>query len=181
VSLERSFAELTARLQRIKDALTEVRITVEEDRPRNGQPAIADQLENTILELYGYAHEALEYGGAACKAVGDPFEFNRARQFLGKSQEAFHRVERRYFSELVSHARLSELERFARKGGRDWQGWTESVKLGLDRCRESIEAASLAFIHCWEDVTEVLVIVLTFQEPKPTPPPEPRSDIAKAG
>jgi hypothetical protein len=163
MALERSLAELITCLQNVQDVLSASRLTITEDQPTQSPAAIADVFVSGIDDALGYAHDALEGAVAARKAVNGPLDFDRARRYLGKSQEAFHRVADCYFSHMVAYERLTELERLAAERRGEWQAWAKSVKVSLDECGEPIEAANRTFISCWEHLTEALTNALSLR------------------
>ena len=166
VSLEQSFAELAACLRKLHEVLSAARLTIVEDQPSQ-RSAVADAFGSRIEDALGNAHDALEYAGAASNAIAEPLDFNRARTSLGKSQKAFHCLERCYFPGLVSCEKLAELESFVSRAGPEWQAWARCVKVALDECSGAIAAANLAFINCWEDLAEALTLALAGRPESP--------------
>ena len=169
--IERSVAVLATHLQQLREVLSTAQFTITEDQPKRSQSILADALENGVDDALGYAQEALEHAVAARESLGGPFDFDATRRYLGKSQKAFLASANCYFSQVVAHERLTGFERLAAKRGGEWQSWAESVKVGLDKCREPIDAANRAFLDCWEDLTEALTIALMLR-------PEPASHAA---
>jgi hypothetical protein len=154
MALERVFRESTVRLRKLSDALKEARLTIVEDRPRRHQVVVADHFEYGIEDILGWLEEAIQNSVEAQQAVALPLNLDRAVRSLGKCQDLFRRVQRRYSADLISYARLEELMRIGSERRGEWQGWTESVKKGLEHCRQPMEDASLALTRCWQEIAE---------------------------
>jgi hypothetical protein len=172
VPIERSLAVLATHLQALREVLSAAQVTIAEDKPNRTQSALADAFENSVVDALGYTQEALAHAASARTTVAGPFDFVAARRYLGKSQEAFRKVTDCYFSQMVAHERLTDLDRLAAKPGSEWQVWAESLKMALHKCCESVDAANQAFMHCWEDLTEALTIALMLR-PEPASHAEP--------
>jgi hypothetical protein len=156
MALEKAFQELTTRLRKLRDALMEVRLTVVEDRPVTDEAVLVDHFEYGIEDVLGWLEDGIKHAAEAEQAVGVPLDLDRARRGLSHSQEWFQRAEQRYFGDLVSYVRIEELTSFGRQRRREWQGWAESVKKGLEHCRPAMEETSQALIRCWQELAERL-------------------------
>lgn len=154
MALERVFRELTARLSKLRDALKEVRLTVVEDRPRKDPVVVVDHFEYAIEDILGWLEEAVASGAEAQQALNLPLDVDRAVRCLSRCQDLFQRLQRAYLVNLISYGRLQELMNVGREKRGEWQGWTESVKKGLEQCRKPMEDAGLALVHCWQEIAE---------------------------
>jgi len=156
MALEKAFHTLTACLQALCNTVQEVRLTVVEDRPVSNEAVIVDHYEYRVEDIMGWLEEAVKSASTAAQATGSPVDLDRARRALAKCQELFHRVQKRYGSDLISYWSMDELTTFARQRRGEWQAWSESVKRGLEQCREPMEEASAQLSQCWEELTEHL-------------------------
>lgn len=156
MALEATFRELSLSLHRFHDGLNTLHLTMG-DTPHDDESALAEGLENTILDMIGTLHEARTSAVQARKAVGQP-DLDRARRALTLCQERFHQIEKMFASELVSYEKLSELARLASER-RAWIPWASTVKMGIEQCREPLEQASRALAACWGELAERLGMV----------------------
>lgn len=157
MALESTFRGLSIDLHRIHDALNELQVTLG-DKPPEDESALADGLETTVLDLMGTLHEARRAGLNARRALGHPPDLNRARLALTICQERFHRVEKEFATDLVSYEKLKELARLGNER-RAWLPWANTVKRGIEQCREPLEQTSKALAACWQELAERLGMV----------------------
>ena len=153
MALETTFRELSVSLHKLHDALNALQVTAG-DTPKD-ESAVAEGLENAVLDIMGTLHEARKAAMQAQKAVADPLDLNRARRALVLCQERFHRVEQLFATELVSYEKLKELARLGNER-RAWLPWASTVKVGIEQCREPLEQASQALSACWGELAERL-------------------------
>jgi hypothetical protein len=157
MALEATFRQLSVSLHRLHDALNALHVTVG-DQPQDGGSALADGLENTVLDMMGTLHEARKSAMHARKAVGHIPNLDLARRALMLCQERFHRIEQQFASQLVSYEQLKELARLGSERPA-WVPWAGTVKLGIEQCREPIEQTSRALAACWGELAERLGMV----------------------
>jgi hypothetical protein len=154
MALEATFRQLNRQLKKLQDNLVALRLTVSEDKPLNGESALADQLEDSVLDAMGFLEECLKESGLALKAARYPVDLDRARCALTVCQERFHQAERRFAAELVSYEKLRDLASLGGKRGGAWFSWGNTVKHGLEQCRSPMEAVSSALAGCWQEIAE---------------------------
>jgi len=154
VPLEATFQELFTELRKLQDTLVAVRLTVVEDKPMRGEAALVDHLEDTILEMMGLLDEALKAARAAQTAVGNLTDLNGARRALAVCQQRFHRIEQQFAAELVSYEKLTDLTRLGSERRGEWLLWSNSVKEGIEQCRQPLDGASKSLAACWQEIAE---------------------------
>ncbi len=152
--LEETFQALFTELRKLHDTLVAVRLTVVEDKPIRGGSALVDQLEDTILDVMGLLDESLKASRAAQRAVGNVTDLNSARRALTVCQDRFHRIERQFAAELVSYEKLTDLTTLGSERRGEWLPWSNSVKEGIDQCRQPLDGASKALAACWQEIAE---------------------------
>lgn len=152
MALEATFRQLTVSLHQLHDGLNALHLTMG-DTP-NDESALADGFESAVDDMIGTLQEARKSSLQASSAVSQP-DLDRARRALTHCQERFHRVEQMFASELVSYEKLTELARLGAER-RLWGPWASTVKLGIEKCREPMEQASLALAACWGELAERL-------------------------
>jgi hypothetical protein len=155
MALEGTFRELTIALHKLHDALNAVQVTLG-DKPLDRGAAVADGLENAVLDVMGALHDARKSALEAQRAVAAPMDLDRARRALTLCQEHFHAIEQQFASELVSYEKLAELARVGRARGREWGAWANSTKEGIEECRAPLDQLSQALITCWQELAERL-------------------------
>ena len=155
MALEATFRHLSVSLHKLHDALNALHVTVG-DKPPDDEAALADGLENAVLDMMGTLHEARKSAAEARRAVGTPIDLDRARRALTGCQRRFHRMEQQFASELVSYEKLRELARLGRARRREWIPWANSTKAAIEQCREPIELTSKALACCWQELAERL-------------------------
>ena len=152
--IEATFQRLFTELRKLQDTLVALRLTVVEDKPSRGEAALVDQLEDSILDLMGYLEESLEKARSAQKAVAGRADLNGARRALAVCNERFHGIERQFAAELVSYEKLSDLTTLGRERRGEWLPWSNSVKEGIEQCRDPLDESSKALAACWEEIAE---------------------------
>jgi hypothetical protein len=152
--LEKSFGELSARLQRLRDRLRELRVTVVEDRPARQEAVVVDTLEYAIEDLLGWVEELLQHAAVCRNAVGHPIDFGQARTSLSTCQNLFSRMQQTFSGELNSYERLKDLTTFGQERRGEWKSWVASVRLGIDQCSQPLSEAGQALADCWQEIAE---------------------------
>jgi len=153
MALEATFRDLLVGLQKLHDALNALQVTIG-DRPPDDGAALADGLENSVLDVMGTLHEARKGAFNARGAVSDQIDLDRARRALTVCQDRFHRVSQMFSADFLSYENLRELQRLGVARGREWLLWASSTKKGVNDCRHPLEEASLSLGRCWEEIAE---------------------------
>lgn len=154
MALEATFRELSVGLHHLHDALNALQLTIG-DQPAEDESALADGLETAALDMMGILHEARKAALNAQKAVNHPVDLDRARRALTICQKRFHRIEQLFASDLVSYEKLKELARLGNER-RAWLPWSNTVKQGIEACRQPLDQISKALSACWQELAERL-------------------------
>ncbi len=154
MALEATFRELFTELKKLQDTLVALRLTVVEDKPRRGDAVLVDHFEDSILDLMGLLDSCLKAARAAHKAAGHPLDMDGARRALTTCQDGFHQIERQFAGELVSYERLTDLASLGSERRGEWLPWADSVKQGIEQCRQPLDRASKALAACWQEIAE---------------------------
>ncbi|HYW43703.1 MAG TPA: hypothetical protein VE959_12655 [Bryobacteraceae bacterium] len=152
--MEATFQELFTEMRKLQDTLVAVRLTAVEDKPVKGEAALVDHLEDAILEMMGWLDEALKAARMAKKAVGNLTNLHAARRALTVCQERFHRIEQQFAADLVSYEKLRDLASLGSERRGEWLPWSNSVKQGIEQCREPLDGVSHALAACWQEIAE---------------------------
>jgi hypothetical protein len=153
MALEATFQNLSVSLHKLHDALKALQVTID-DAPHD-ESALADGLENTVLDMLGTLHETRKSALLGRKAVAAPTDLDWARRALTTCQERSHHIEQQFATDLVSYEKLKELARLGRERPA-WLPWSSTVKLGIEQCREPLDQTSKALAACWQELAERL-------------------------
>lgn len=153
MALEATFRELEVSLHKLHDALNGLQVGFG-DKPLNDGAALADGLENAVLDAMGVLQEAREAALNARAAVGSPVDLDRAWRALTICQERFHSIEKHFSEDLLPYEKLRELERLGSKRGGEWLPWAGSTKRSIEECRHPLEEVSRTVARCWQEIAE---------------------------
>jgi hypothetical protein len=153
VALEATFRELQVSLHKLHDALNGLQVGLG-DKPLHDEAALADGLENAVLDAVGVLQEARKAALNARTAVGPPVDLDRAWRALTICQERFHTIEKQFSEDLVSYEKLRELDRLGTKRGGEWLPWAGNAKQSIEECRPPLEEVSRAVARCWQEIAE---------------------------
>lgn len=153
MALELTFRELQVSLQKLHDALNTLQIGLG-DKPLHDEAALADGLENAVLDLMGVLQEGRKAAFKARNAVGSPVDLDRAWRALTICQDRFHDIERQFSASLVSYEKLRELARLGSERGGEWLPWAGSIKQSIEECRQPLEEVSRTAARCWQEIAE---------------------------
>jgi hypothetical protein len=138
MALDTTFAPLEQQLGRLCDALDALRLTVVEDRPLDEGTLLVDALGDVAEELLAGAREALAHARDGA---------------LSACHEEYHRVQRRFATDLVSYERIAEIARLGRSRGGEWKAWAGSVRAGAEACRQPLDDTGEALVACWREMS----------------------------
>lgn len=151
MTIERSLNELIGDLDRSRDELVALGITVREDRPRQDDVALADLLADTIEEMAGWLQEGIEAAARARQNGGESPNLNRVWRSLSHCQQRLVFV-RQTCDELRSPFRINTLTRIGHDRGGEWQAWVELVLSGLETLNAAIQSVDQSILLCWQEV-----------------------------
>jgi hypothetical protein len=154
VTIEQTFDDLLRRLAELQEALTSLGVTIDEDKPRHNDVALASLMSDAVLAASGFLDEARQAAAETLAAVSDNHGFDRARRALVRCQERFHRFAEQFASQLGSCARSDDLTSIAAERGKSWAKWVKVVKEALEQCRALIDEVREALFACWRELVE---------------------------
>jgi hypothetical protein len=154
MAMEAAFRDLLSELRKVYDTLVALRLTVVEDKPLKGDSALIDRFEDSVLDLMGLLNEALRAARLAQKEIVNTGDLHSARRALTTCQERFHRIEQQFAANLVSYEILKDLASLGSERRGEWLAWANSVKAGIEQCREPLGGASKALAACWQEIAE---------------------------
>lgn len=154
MALEATFRTLSVQIRKLCDILNAVQLTAG-DRPLRRGAALADELENTVLDMLGSLEEASAASRTAEKAVA-AMDLARARRALAQCQDIFHGIARQFANDLVSYEKLRSLSTLGSERGGEWKAWAGSMQDAIAECREPIEQTTKSLAACWQELAERL-------------------------
>jgi hypothetical protein len=153
MALETTFRTLSVQICKLSDTLNAILLTLG-DRPQNRGTALADGMENSILDLMGSLSEAQTAARTGEKAVGATRDLDRARRALAKCQDHFHSAEQQFARELVSYESLKQLASLGCERGGEWKHWVASMKDAIEQGQQPFDEVSQALAACWHELAE---------------------------
>jgi hypothetical protein len=156
MNLEMAFDRVGAQLAKVQDAVSALQVTVAEDKPRRGEVALVDRLENVVMELLGALEGARTYvaqAGKSCGRSGSPEETRLALRNAHQLVNAFIET---FATELATHDSVAALLQMGRERGREWADWAAVVKTAIEQCAIQIGAMQAGILDCWSELGERL-------------------------
>ncbi|HEX8814084.1 MAG TPA: hypothetical protein VF753_01155 [Terriglobales bacterium] len=153
MALEATFRELQVKMHKLHDALDALQVAFG-DKPVHDEAALADSLENKVLDMMGVLQEARKAALNARAAVGSPVDLERAWRALRNCQDRFHDIEKQFSADLAAYDKLRELDRLGSNRGGEWLSWAGSAKQNIEECRPPLEEVSRALAYCWQEIAE---------------------------
>jgi len=154
MALEAAFQDFCEQCKRLRDVLHGVRLTVVEDKPLAGDNILVDEFGNAIEDLLERFEEIYATAVSGRQAATHPLNIDGARQARTSCQEQFNRLMQQFSFGLASYERLTELTRFGRERGGEWNAWAGSVKEALAECQQPLCDVTQALCRCWQESTE---------------------------
>lgn len=154
MALESAFESLGLELEKLRDALIGLRITVVEDKPLEGAVMLVDSYCDAAEDAVGWLEESRSSARAALSAVAHPADIASARRALITCHDAYTRISQRFANDLRAYDRMSELTRLGRIRRGEWEAWVGSVKQALDRCQQPMFDVYQAISVCWQEIAD---------------------------
>jgi hypothetical protein len=160
VSIETAFHHLAAQCQKQRDMLSELQITVTEDKPLHGIVKLVDKLGESVEDTLGDAEESLSAAVEGRQVVSQTMNWScnrRALTALTACQTGANQLQQRFFSEMVCYSTIDDIVGLGRKRGGEWQAWADLVRQSLDRCQRQLFDTQQALFQCWQEVGERMI------------------------
>ena len=149
MALRDDIGTLRDRQDRLCARLTELRITVAEDRPRARDLALTDVRADALDDLLALALESAAAASAALQHATRPVDPPAVGRAILRCQELQDALSEKLGLDLLAFERIAELREVARRHGREWASWASSVEASLQGCAEALRDVSVAVIACW--------------------------------
>jgi hypothetical protein len=151
VTVDRAVAQLTAAVEDLWAAVSELALIVMEDQPHDDDGlAVADQLVETVSELQGSV-AAARAQLAACTTDDGRTTITALPQVSAHLRAASDR----YWRDLRGHAPVAHLRAGSRQRGGAWPSWRSSVEQSTARCAEPFDAVAAAVDAGWQEICQL--------------------------
>jgi hypothetical protein len=172
MGLEAAFQRLQVELTQLREALSELRVTVMEDCPLDSEVALVDHFADSVTDLLGLVEEALEAIGSAALVQGPSGRAGATRAALLLTHRRMHRLLQDYRNKLAAYDHIYSLGQLGRERGGEWRSWCNVVKEAIERCATPLDAVHAAIRDCWEQGTDGVVFTgVISQAPSRGQPP----------
>jgi hypothetical protein len=144
--------------------VSELALTVLDDRPVDADLAVLDAFAEQVSELQGAV------AGARELLVADESPVRRSLAEVAAHLEAAEAV---YWAELRSFERMSEVRRAARRCGPEAVAWRGGVDASLQRCLAPLALTREAMLAAWAEVDRQLDLLTRTMSPAAADRPQP--------
>jgi hypothetical protein len=158
VPIETTFRHLATQCQRQRDDLSELQITIAEDRPLHAVVRLVDKLSEVVEDILGHSEEALTAALEGHQSVGESIKWDRVGRALTDCQTSVCELQRRFFTDLACYEVIDEVVGLGRKRGGEWQSWATLVREMLDRCRRQTLDTQQSVCECWQEIAEHAIL-----------------------
>jgi hypothetical protein len=157
VSIETTFRHLAAQCRKQRDMLSELQITVTEDKPLHGIVKLVDRLGESVEDALGDAEESLSAAVEGRQVVSQTTNWScgrRALTSLTACQTSVNQLQQRFFTEMICYSTIDDVVGLGRKRGGEWRAWADLVRQSMDRCQRQLFDTQQALFQCWQEVAE---------------------------
>jgi hypothetical protein len=133
---------LAASIEDLWQSVSELVLTVHEDRPADSDLAAVDELSERVSELQGDVAAARTLVRAA-----DPLV-----PVLPRVAALLDGAGRRYWRDVRGYSAVAALRGAARRRGGDLPAWRGAVEAGALRCEHPFAATATALNACWQEI-----------------------------
>jgi hypothetical protein len=152
--METVFQSLNQQWYLLREGLLALLTTIVVDRPLPGDHALVQRLGDAVDDLVGHLAEGGAILNEAQPAASHPPDLSRTSQLLSRCQTHYNHIAYHFWSDLAGYEPMAELTRLGREKGGEWWVWANSVKEGLERCRQLLFAMNQMFCLCWQEIAD---------------------------
>jgi hypothetical protein len=161
MAMDPALEELWRCAHELRDAVMAMQLTVVEDRPHNSDVVPVHALGDAVGDLLATVQEMLEATSDGLRAAGDGSGPGTVRDALLRAQQSTGKAGWVLADEVADRARLGDLDALASSRGRAWRQWMAGVDEAIDRCRPPLRDVQEGLLHCWLELTDRLIELLT--------------------
>jgi hypothetical protein len=136
-------AQLTVAVERLWGAVSELVLIAHEDRPKDADLAVVDDLGERVSELQGDV-------AAARALLRDDLLVPRLPEVAAHLDAALLR----YWRDLRSYPAVSALNRAVRRQGGELPVWGATVEASAARCEEPFDVIVATLNTCWQEICQ---------------------------
>ncbi len=166
MSLTTALDELRGANSSLAEAVSELVMTVHEDRPLHSEVAVIDNLAEVVSELQASVVQA-------AAELQDVSDIRQLPNRLPGVDAAIAASGVRYWRDLRSHAAVAELRAAAQRHGVEWRTWQSSLEQSQLRCEEPLLRSAASVRAAWREVGELLSLYLPAADATTAPRAEP--------
>ena len=148
MTIDSALNRLTAEVDLLWAAVTELAVIVLEDQPEPGGLAAADVLGEQVSELQGEI-------AALRKLLAGPQD--DAIAVLPAVALHTQAAQATYWRQFRSHEGHAQIHGAVRRAGGHWPAWQRSVAATATRCETPLELTTRALLLCWQETIPLVV------------------------
>jgi hypothetical protein len=141
----RGIQTLWAALCSLRDPLIALSVAIQEDQPPGDDDLVlVEHLDNATTDVRGWLENMLGFAGRA-RLSDERFGS------LTRITELWDRLERRFWSDIASYERLSEVVDLGRERP-EWSGWTGSIERWVNDSAAAVHDVRTSLLTSWQDL-----------------------------
>lgn len=158
MSLKASFSQMTEKLDRLREEFLALKTLGVDDQPPDVAAALQDAFADAMEDILGFINKASDTAHHADQSLAGGIDMTGVIEGLTRCNESWNRVSHRYWSALNSYERLSALMDLGRGRGGEWEAWTRSIEVGLNKCSGPMLELNQAIFECWREIGEAVLV-----------------------
>jgi hypothetical protein len=154
MSLRKTMQLLKTKYCELQELLQDFRVTVQEDRPREGEAVVVDGLSDAADDILGWLNESTAELEQGIRVLDSKRDYSGAAKSLVASHQKLLLILHTFSWEMVRHERIDELVQLAKERDGEWPSWSASVRESLEQLRQPLNDVQEAMLECWQEVAE---------------------------
>ncbi len=152
--MEEKFQSAIQQCRLLCEVLSELRMTIVEDRPLKGVVRLVDHIGDSVDALFGSASEMQEALIEAHRAIEPPVHAEQTRQALATCLAKTKDFATNFFFDLASYETVIEIISLGTSKGGEWKAWADLVQETISRCQQTFFTVNFALCECWHALAE---------------------------
>jgi hypothetical protein len=158
MALEKTFGMLCERIERLETPLNELVKLTGEFGPKRRVVHLVPSFYDQIIEVDALRAETLAAAMEATRSAGRPLDLQAVRRALTECHEAFNKLLKKFWQEVMSFGQVEELAELGRERGSQWSKWTTTIQAWIKDCVDGFLQVNEMLVICWQEMTERLGI-----------------------
>jgi len=153
MALQQSLQALFTQFTDLRETFEDLKITIQQDRPKGSQAVLIDEFGDTAQELVGWAREAQEAMEEAqhARLRSAPESIVASLILCGQHYFTIHE---RFYTRLLGFDRVVDFDALTRERTGEWEGWRTTMRDAMECCRQSLALTAQALLRCWQELAE---------------------------